>query len=285
MDFIIITGLSGAGKSKAIDALEDLGFYCVDNLPPKLLVKFAELCSQSEGKLSKVAFVTDTRGGELFHGLFEALDEMQSSGFTYKLLFLDCDDTVIMHRFKETRRKHPLLDTMDGSIEKAISGERLLLKPAMERADYVINTTYLSPAQLKEQISKLFGGTSVNGLIINSMSFGFKYGVPTEADLVFDVRCLPNPFYVEELKYQTGLDIPVSSYVMSFDSAKAYLQKVIELIDFSLPLYQEEGKSQLVIAFGCTGGKHRSVTFAEAMGKHLLDQGYQTNVFHRDITK
>ncbi len=285
MDFIIVTGMSGAGKSRAIDAFEDIGFYCIDNMPPKLISKFAEICLQSEGKISRVAIVTDVRGGELFQGLFEELDLLKSRDFSYKLLFLDAAEGVLMRRYKETRRRHPLLDVVKGSIEDAVKSERLLLKPARERADYIIDTTYLSAAQLKERISNIFLDNVATGMLINCMSFGFKYGAATEADLVFDVRCLPNPFYLDELKRQTGLDKPVRDYVMSWPQSNELAAKIIDLIDYLIPYYLDEGKSQLVIAFGCTGGKHRSVTFAQMLYAHLSDQGNRVTVNHRDILK
>lgn len=285
MDFIIVTGMSGAGKSRAIDAFEDIGFYCIDNMPPKLISKFAEICLQSEGKISRVAIVTDVRGGELFQGLFDELELLKSQNFSYKLLFLDASDGVLMRRYKETRRRHPLLDVVKGSIEDAVKSERMLLKPARERADYIIDTTHLSSAQLKERISNIFLDNVATGMLINCMSFGFKYGAATEADLVFDVRCLPNPFYVDELKKQTGLDKPVREYVMNWPQSTELANKIIDLIDFLIPYYLDEGKSQLVIAFGCTGGKHRSVTFAELLYAHLSDRGNKVTVNHRDILK
>ena len=285
MDFVIVTGMSGAGKSRAVDALEDIGFYCIDNMPPKLISKFAEICLQSDGKISRVAIVTDVRGGELFQGLFDELDHLKDQEFSYKLMFLDASDAVLMRRYKETRRRHPLLDVVHGSIENALKSERLLLKPARERADYIIDTTHLSAAQLKERISNIFLDNIMTGMLINCTSFGFKYGPATEADLVFDIRCLPNPFYVDELKKQTGLDQPVRDYVMKWPQSIELLNKIVDLVDFLIPYYLDEGKSQLVIAFGCTGGKHRSVTFAEYLYKHLSDKGHKVTVNHRDILK
>ena len=285
MDFVIVTGMSGAGKSRAVDALEDIGFYCIDNMPPKLISKFAEICLQSDGKISRVAIVTDVRGGELFQGLFDELDHLKDQEFSYKLMFLDASDAVLMRRYKETRRRHPVLDVVHGSIENALKSERLLLKPARERADYIIDTTHLSAAQLKERISNIFLDNVMTGMLINCTSFGFKYGPATEADLVFDVRCLPNPFYVDELKKQTGLDQPVRDYVMKWPQSIELLNKIVDLVDFLIPYYLDEGKSQLVIAFGCTGGKHRSVTFAEYLYKHLSDKGHKVTVNHRDILK
>lgn len=285
MDLLIVTGLSGAGKSRAVDALEDIGFFCVDNMPPKLISKFAEMAQQSGSKMSKIAIVTDVRGGELFNDFIDELDILKAMGTAYKLLFLDCNNQVLIRRYKETRRKHPLIDNVEPSIENAVVLERELLMHARERADYIIDTSHLSAMQLKERISNIFLDNISNSLLINSMSFGFKYGSPSEADLVFDVRCLPNPFYIDDLKYKTGLDKVVREYVMSWPQSQDLLVKLLDLIDYLIPLYLSEGKSQLNIAMGCTGGKHRSVTFAEAIYNHLLEQGKKVAVNHRDILK
>lgn len=212
MEFIIVTGLSGAGKSRAVNVLEDIGFYCVDNMPPKLLPKFAELCLQSQDKLSRVALVIDVRGGRQFEGLLDSLDELKRQGGEYKILFLECSDQVLARRYKETRRQHPLAASCGGSVIKAIELERTLLKAARARTDYLIDTSYLSPAQLRERLVGLFLGSEKSGMQVQCMSFGFKYGYPAEADLVLDVRCLPNPFYVDELKHKTGLDQDVRDY-------------------------------------------------------------------------
>jgi len=285
MEFLIVTGLSGAGKSRSMDALEDIGFYCADNIPPKLIPTFYELSRQAKGNLSRVAVVTDIRGGDMFSSLLETLDQMKSDGKDYKLLFLDANDYVLVNRFKETRRKHPLADNCLGSLDQAVSLERDVLRPVKERADYVIDTSLLSPAQLKKRISGLFLGDASDALMIHCISFGFKYGVPAEADLVFDVRCLPNPYYVEELKNLTGLDEPVRSYVMKWDQTKGFVRRFLDLIDYMIPLYCGEGKSQLVIAVGCTGGHHRSVTLTELLYNHLQQQNLRTSVNHRDIQK
>lgn len=285
MDFLIVTGLSGAGKSRAMDALEDIGFYCADNIPPKLIPTFYELSRQAKGTLSHVAVVTDIRGGDMFSSLLETLSQMKSDGKEYKLLFLDASDFVLVNRFKETRRKHPLADNCLGSLEQAVRLERDVLRSVKERADYVIDTSLLSPAQLKKRISGLFLGDASDALMIHCISFGFKYGVPAEADLVFDVRCLPNPYYVEELKNLTGLDEPVRDYVMKWDQTKGFVRRFLDLIDYMIPLYCSEGKSQLVIAIGCTGGHHRSVTLTELLYNHLLRQNLRTSVNHRDIQK
>ena len=285
MEFLIVTGLSGAGKSRAVDALEDIGFYCVDNIPPKLIPTFYDLCAKAGNTFSRVAVVTDIRGGDMFSSLFETLDDLKNEDKHYRILFLDANDYVLINRFKETRRKHPLAENNLGSLEQAVKLEREILRPVREKADYIIDTSFLSPAQLKERISNLFLGDSSQALMVHCVSFGFKYGIPTEADLVCDVRCLPNPFYIEELKHLTGLDEPVSSYVMKWEQTKGVVQRLISLIDYMLPLYCDEGKSQLVIAIGCTGGKHRSVALAQLLYDHLLENGHRTSVNHRDIQK
>ena len=285
MELIIVTGLSGAGKSRTVNALEDIGFFCVDNMPPKLISKFVEIGMQSKGEIERMAVVTDIRGGELFDGLFEELDLLRSKEFEYKLLFLTASDEVLIRRYKETRRKHPLVGTLCNSLEEAVKQERKIMSHARERADYILDTSLMSNAQLKERICKLFLDNIATGMMINCMSFGFKYGDPTYADLVFDVRCLPNPFYVDELKHKTGLNTEVKDYVMQSQDSTVLFDKIKDLIDFLLPLYLNEGKSQLTVAFGCTGGKHRSVTFAELLYQYLPDIGNKTSVNHRDINK
>lgn len=285
MDFLIVTGMSGSGKSRAVDALEDIGFYCVDNMPPQLISKVAEICIAGNSQISRIAVVTDLRGGDLFYGLFEELDEMKDKGFAYKLLFLDASDEELIRRYKETRRRHPLLGTAKGGIGEAVRNERVLLRPARERADYVIDTTHLSANELKQRMNNIFLDNIRNSMLINVMSFGFKYGVPAEVDLVFDVRCLPNPFYVDSLKPKTGLEEEVRRYVMDAPESGELLGKLKDLISFLIPLYQKEGKTQLMIGIGCTGGKHRSVTFAELLYQYLSKENHNVRVVHRDIAK
>lgn len=286
MEFIIVTGLSGAGKSRAVDALEDIGFYCVDNLPPTLIPVFYELCEQTKDGISRrVAIVTDIRGGGMFSSLFEALSKLRGEQKEYKILFLDARDEVLVRRYKETRRRHPLMNDHQGSVELSVRLERDILRPVREKADYIIDTSLSSPAQLKERISGLFLEDSAEALTVNCMSFGFKYGSPAEADLVFDVRCLPNPYYIEHLKYQTGLDEPVREYVMKWKETQGFVERFLSLIDYMLPLYCNEGKSQLVVAVGCTGGKHRSVALAQLLYNHLMEAGQRASVHHRDIQK
>lgn len=283
MEFIIVTGMSGAGKSRASDALEDIGFYCVDNMPPSLIPAFAEVCRR--GELAKVAAITDVRGGALFHDINNVLNEMLSAGIDYRILFLDATNEVLVRRYKETRRKHPLCDINNISILDAVERERELLTEVRARADYIVDTSHISASQLKQRLTSLFLGDSSLALNIQCMSFGFKYGGATEADLVFDVRCLPNPYYLDDLRPLTGLDEPIREYVMSFPQSAGYAERMLSLIDFSVPLYCGEGKSQLVIAIGCTGGKHRSVVMTELLYHHLEEQGYRVSVNHRDIAK
>lgn len=285
MQILVVTGLSGSGKSCAVNVLEDIGFYCIDNMPPQLLTKFADICDQSSGEMSRVAIVMDIRGGVLFHGLVDNLDEIRKQGIDVKVLFLDASDDALVHRYKETRRKHPLDEDMHGNLAKAVQKERTALMPLREIADYYIDTTSMKSGQLKEYISSLFFENLSDFMVVTVESFGFKYSTPSEADIVFDVRCLPNPFYIKELKFHTGLEKCVSDYVMSFEQSQELLKRLTDLVDYLLPLYVKEGKSQLTIAFGCTGGKHRSVTFAERMFEHLSESSVRTRIYHRDIGK
>jgi UPF0042 nucleotide-binding protein len=284
MQCVIVTGLSGAGKSRTIDALEDIGYYCVDNIPPKLISKFVELSMQSEDKLGKLAIVTDVRGGDLFFDFISEIDRLKEMNCDYKILFLDASDKVLIQRYKETRRKHPLL-TETGSLEAAVKKEREILKSVRERASYVIDTSLISAIQLRERVVKMFLENRSKGMLITCQSFGFKHGVPIEADLVFDVRCLPNPFYIEDLKKKTGLDKEVQDFVMGNEEAIGLRDRMFSLIDYQCPLFMKEGKSSLVIAIGCTGGHHRSVTFAELINERLIKNGYNSTVTHRDILK
>ncbi|MBQ2824651.1 MAG: RNase adapter RapZ [Clostridia bacterium] len=286
MEFIIITGLSGAGKSNALHALEDIGYYCVDNIPPLLLSTLYTLCETSnDSRMQKVAVVVDIRGGEVFDSLFDQLKTFDEEGKRYKILFLDAKSDILLIRYKETRRKHPLADNVNVSTEDAVKLERELLKPVKAHADFVIDTSYMAIKQLKERVTTLFVENTGDSLIVTCMSFGFKYGIPLEADLLFDVRCLPNPFYVKELKHLTGLDEAVREYVLKFDETQQYIERLLSLLDFSVPLYRAEGKSELVIAIGCTGGKHRSVTLARLLNSHFIENGQKSTIHHRDIWK
>ena len=285
MKFLIVTGLSGSGKSGVINVLEDIGYYCIDNIPPQLIPKFSEICIKSGDKFNKVAIVTDIRGGELFLELDQGLSFFRINKLEYKILFLDAEDEVLMKRYKETRRKHPLDEVCHGSIQRAIAMEREMLMSVREKADYYLDTSEFSAAQLKENVYSLFLDNPSDSMMVKIMSFGFKYGCAREADLVFDVRCLPNPYYISELRDHTGTESCVSDYVMKFEQSQKLLEKLTDLIDYLIPLYIHEGKSQLVIAFGCTGGKHRSVTFAEKMYKHLSDKKVKCRICHKDIKK
>lgn len=285
MEFVIVTGLSGAGKTRAMHAMEDIGFFCVDNLPPALIPVFYDLCLKSEGLGQRVAVVTDTRGGELFKSFFTAMEALKRDQKPYRILFLDSSDAVLVRRFKETRRKHPLSDDLNGSLEQAVKLEREMLGPVKDCSDYVIDTTGVSPTQLKTRITELFLSSPGDSLSVHCISFGFKFGIPLESDLVFDVRCLPNPFYEEELRPKTGLDVEVRDYVMEKDETRGFVTRFTDLVDYLLPLYAKEGKSQLVIAVGCTGGHHRSVALAQYMCDYLGQKGVKTSVTHRDIQK
>ncbi len=287
MEFVILTGLSGAGKTNALHAMEDIGFYCVDNLPPLLLDTFYDLCDNAtDNRMKRVAVVADARSGEMFSEIADVLRKAKLGNRRFKILFLDAKLETLVIRYKETRRKHPLSDEMaSGSVEEAVELEGELMKEVREMADYVIDTTYMSPGQLKERITTLFTGDVIDSLLVTIMSFGFKYGIPMEADLIFDVRCLPNPFYVPELKQLTGLDEAVVDYVMKYDVSKQFMQKLEDFLDFTIPLYKKEGKSQVVIGIGCTGGKHRSVTVTRLLNTHLVECNQKSATHHRDIWK
>ena len=283
MRFVIITGLSGAGKTHALRCLEDFGYYCIDNMPPVLIPKFAELCNNSQGKLDKIAVVCDIRSGDMFSQLFDALDEIKINGYTYEILFMNADDTSLIKRYKETRRSHPL--SIKGRLADAIALERRLLEDVFKHADNIINTTNLTQKQSRAELSAIFEDKDQAPLTINVLSFGFNYGLPLDADMVFDVRFLPNPYYIDELKDHTGLEHCVADYVMQFEQSQKFLEKINDMVDFLLPQFVEEGKKHLVLAIGCTGGKHRSVTLAEAVYKNLLEKGNYVTVIHRDYKK
>ena len=285
MSFVIVTGMSGAGKSRAVDTLEDIGYYCVDNLPPVLLAKFAELFSRSKEQVQRVALIVDSRGAAGVEEFKKGLDDMRARDISYRMMFLDCDDAVLARRYKETRRRHPLTDIGDSSVTEAIARERKLLEHLRVVADYLIDTSNFTSSQLREQIVQMFLENPDAAMTIQCMSFGFKYGAPSEADITLDVRCFPNPFYVPELKHCTGLDRAVQDYVLACEESREFEKRMFSLIDYMLPLYRNEGKSQLVIAIGCTGGKHRSVTFTEELAKHLKEQGVHAIINHRDIKK
>ena len=285
MDILIISGLSGAGKSKAASYLEDMGFYIVDNMPAAMILKFAEFCAGGSGRYDRVALVYDVRTASSFTELFDVLDKLRAMEDACRMLFLEAEPEVIIKRYKETRRRHPLADQTD-SLGEAVRMERELMQPVRERADYVIDTSRTSTAQLRGELLRLFGDPEEKGgMSVSVTSFGFKYGLPLEADLVFDVRFMPNPFYIEELRPQTGLDQAVRDYVFSFQQTRDYLKRLEDLLSFSLPLYAEEGKTSLVIAVGCTGGHHRSVAVTHALAEFISGQGYQVSENHRDMNR
>lgn len=285
MTFLIVTGLSGSGKSSCVKVLEDIGFFCIDNMPPQLIPNFAEMCAKNRD-IERVAIVTDIRGGAMFLKLSENLSQLRAiNGVEVKILYLEASKEVLMNRYNETRRKHPLEEAAGGDLSKAIDAEMTLLTDIRACADYIIDSSLLTSRQLQEQVSGLFLENPSDRMMVSCMSFGFMYGVPGEADLVFDVRCLPNPFYVPELKKLTGLDEAVRDFVMKYPQSVEFEKKIFDLTDFLLPLYVSEGKSRLVIAFGCTGGKHRSVTFAKRTAEHLDKAGFLVREVHRDIGK
>jgi len=282
LHIVLITGLSGAGKSHAINSFEDLGYFCVDNLPPTLIPKFAELFNQLEGKLNKVALVSDLRGGVFFDNLFEALQELDNQQIDYEILFLEADDEVLIRRYKETRRRHPLAHL---SLPEAIQKEREMLAELRGKANKFIDTTSLEPRELKERIANLYEPEQRGKKMdIYMVSFGFKYGLPLDADLLFDVRFLPNPHYVQHLRLLTGQDPQVKEYIWRWMVTHKYLQKVQDLLEFSIPHYIREGKSSLVVAVGCTGGRHRSVALIEELSR-LLGDRFRVSCRHRDMNK
>ena len=282
MKFLIVTGLSGAGKSLSIKYLEDLGYFCVDNLPPALIVKFAELWSQSRSNTENIALVIDIRGGRFFDQLQASLEELKNAGFDYNVLFLEASDEILIKRFKASRRQHPL--AVDGRIIRGIKAERRKLEHIKSKASFIIDTTNMLPSDLKDEMKHLFvdGGTS-EGINISIVSFGFKYGIPLDSDMVFDVRFLPNPYYVEGLKKYSGMDEGVRSYVMKWPESVEVMNKLVDMVEFLIPNFIKEGKSQLVIAIGCTGGRHRSVTMANMLSQKLKENKHRVITEHRDI--
>ncbi|MCW2279047.1 RNase adapter RapZ [Heliophilum fasciatum] len=281
---VVITGLSGAGKSQAVRALEDLGFFCVDNLPPNLLPKFGELVVQSKGKIRKIALVIDIRGGEFFASINDGMESLRGLGIDLEVLFLEASDETLIRRFKESRRRHPLSES--GRISEGIKLERKMLSHLRGAANKVIDTSDLSASQLKNQVIEQFGQEEQsNQLQVTVMSFGYKYGIPRDADLLVDVRFLPNPYYIPELRALTGNDEPVQSYVMQSPISKVFLRKYYSLLRFLIPRYIKEGKTHLVVGIGCTGGQHRSVTLTNRLAAALAKQEIVITVKHRDITK
>lgn len=286
MDFFIVTGMSGAGKSRAASVLEDMGFYCVDNMPPELIPTFAEMCIAANSRFQHVALVTDIRAGVDFSALFTALENIKTLSCNYKILYFEASADVIIQRYKETRRRHPLF-TEGTTIEKTIEKENKILEGVRARADYIIDTSSLTGSMLRERIHNLFSENEIRDLsmIVNVSSFGFKFGIPTDADLVFDVRFLPNPYYKLNLREKTGLDSEVYDYVMKWQQTSDFIKHLHNMIEFLLPQYVEEGKTSLNIAIGCTGGRHRSVALTEELGGYISSLGYNTVKMHRDASR
>lgn len=284
MRFVVVTGMSGGGKSTALKMLEDSGFFCVDNLPVPLIEKFVELLAMPTNEITKVALGLDVRADQSFGDIRKTLELLRKKGSVFEILFMDAGDQVLLKRYKESRRLHPLA-AADARLEDGVRRERAILADIKGQADYVIDTSNLLTRELKEELDRIFvDNEEYNSLIVTVMSFGFKHGIPADADLVFDVRFLPNPYYVDELKYQTGVDKGVQDYVMGFPEAEQFLEKLTDMIQFLIPNYVREGKYQLVIGIGCTGGRHRSVTLAGELYKRLKNQGsYGLTIFHRDI--
>ncbi len=284
MRFVIVTGMSGGGKRTALKMLEDMGFYCVDNLPIPLIDKFVELIATPNSEISKVALGLDVRADQDFERATEIISNMRANGYSFEVIFMDANDATLIKRYKESRRVHPLSASQAERVEDGIAKERKILEKMKQNSDYVFDTSRLLTRTLKEELDKIFvTGEGYNNLMVNILSFGFKHGIPADADLVFDVRFLPNPFYIDELKFKTGNDKPVQDYVMSFPEAGQFLDKLEDLLRFLIPGYINEGKYQLVVAIGCTGGQHRSVTLAnELYGRLKSGAGYGLSVSHRD---
>ena len=285
MEFLIITGLSGAGKSRAADVLEDLDYYCVDNMPVQLMPRFAELCLATRGRYERVALVTDVREKDGFDELLSTIDQLGAMNCPCRILYMDADLNTLIRRYKESRRPHPL-SARGVSVETAVKREAELLAPVKARADYIVDTSNLTLGMLQNRLFSLFAGEEHRrGIAVTVMSFGYKHGLPMEADLVFDARFLPNPFYVDELRTLSGLDLPVKEYVFSFPQARSFLEKLQALLDFLLPLYTEEGKLGLTVAIGCTGGRHRSVALASALTDYFTANNVNAVNVNRDIEK
>ena len=283
MRFVVVTGMSGGGKSTALRMLEDAGYYCVDNLPVLLIEKFVELIATPDGEVTKVALGLDVRADQAFETTTKILDKLKNDGYAFEILFMEANDKTLLKRYKETRRVHPL--SPYGRIEDGIKRERAILSNIRAKSDYVIDTSRLLTRELKEELDRIFvQNEGYNSLMVTVLSFGFKYGIPADADLIFDVRFLPNPFYIDELKHKTGNDKEVQDYVMSFPEAHVFIEKLTDLAGFLIPNYVKEGKYQLVIGIGCTGGKHRSVTLANRLYEHMKNKGeYGIKIAHRDV--
>jgi len=285
MDIVIISGISGAGKSRVAAVLEDMDFYCVDNMPLQMMPKFAELCIATQGRYERVALVTDIRALKNIDELFQTFDEMRELGCVITLIFVEAETETIIRRYKETRRRHPL-DTSGSNLADAVESEKLMLAPIRDKADEVIDSTGLTLSKLQRHLNLLFMEEQDNkALNVTIKSFGFKYGLPVEADILFDVRFMPNPFYIPELKPKTGLDIAIKDYVFGFEQTNDFMKRFTEILDLLLPYYIDEGRRYFVVCFGCTGGKHRSPAMAEALMEYLSEQGYPVDCIHRDLER
>ena len=287
MEFVIISGMSGAGKTSALHIMEDIGYSCVDNIPTSLLQTLYKLCKDSSDKaMKRVAVVVDVRGNGDYEVMYDDLENFKKNNEGVSILYIDAKVDSLIVRYKETRRRHPLTERLkDGSVAAAVKEEQRLLVPVKTLADYSIDTTFMSIKQLRERIISMFLENSSNSIMITFMSFGFKYGIPLESDLIIDVRCLPNPFYIAELKEHTGLEKCIQDYVLDSEETQEFVKRLIDWLDYSLPLYLKEGKSELVVGIGCTGGKHRSVTIAELLDNYFMEKGYKCIVQHRDVKK
>lgn len=287
MEFVIISGMSGAGKTSALHIMEDIGYYCVDNIPTSLLQTLYKLCKDSSDKaMERVAVVVDVRGNGDYEVMYDDLENFKKNNEGVSILYIDAKVDSLIVRYKETRRRHPLTERLkDGSVAAAVKEEQRLLVPVKTLADYSIDTTFMSIKQLRERIISMFLENSTNSIMLTFMSFGFKYGIPLESDLIIDVRCLPNPFYIAELKEHTGLEKCIQDYVLDSEETQEFVKRLIDWLDYSLPLYLKEGKSELVVGIGCTGGKHRSVTIAELLDNYFMEKGYKCIVQHRDVKK
>ena len=287
MEFVIISGMSGAGKTSALHIMEDIGYYCVDNIPTSLLQTLYKLCKDSSDKaMKRVAVVVDVRGNGDYEVMYDDLENFKKNNEGVSILYIDAKVDSLIVRYKETRRRHPLTERLkDGSVAAAVKEEQRLLVPVKTLADYSIDTTFMSIKQLRERIISMFLENSSNSIMITFMSFGFKYGIPLESDLIIDVRCLPNPFYIAELKEHTGLEKCIQDYVLDSEETQEFVKRLIDWLDYSLPLYLKEGKSELVVGIGCTGGKHRSVTIAGLLDNYFMEKGYKCIVHHRDVKK
>lgn len=287
MEFVIISGMSGAGKTSALHIMEDIGYYCVDNIPTSLLQTLYKLCKDSSDKaMKRVAVVVDVRGNGDYEVMYDDLENFKKNNEGVSILYIDAKVDSLIVRYKETRRRHPLTERLkDGSVAAAVKEEQRLLVPVKTLADYSIDTTFMSIKQLRERIISMFLENSSNSIMITFMSFGFKYGIPLESGLIIDVRCLPNPFYIAELKEHTGLEKCIQDYVLDSEETQEFVKRLIDWLDYSLPLYLKEGKSELVVGIGCTGGKHRSVTIAGLLNNYFMEKGYKCIVQHRDVKK